>query len=37
MAAQMKLTSPASLNTEVFLHQLVAGALQTKETSKDEI
>ena len=37
MAAQMKLTSPASINIEVFLHQLVAGALQTKETSKDEI
>ena len=37
MAAQMKLPSPASINIEVFLHQLVAGALQTKEISKDGI
>ena len=37
MAAQMKLTGPTTLNIEVFLHQLVAGALQTKEISKDGI
>ena len=37
MAAQMKLTSPAALDIEVFLHQLVAGALQTNEISKGEI
>ena len=37
MAAQMKLTGPAAVNIEVFLHQLVAGALQTKEISKDGI
>lgn len=37
MAAQMKLTGPAAIDIEVFLHQLVAGALQTKEISKDGI
>ncbi|MEC7233899.1 MAG: TetR/AcrR family transcriptional regulator [Pseudomonadota bacterium] len=37
MAAQMKLTSPAAIDIEVFLHQLVAGALQTKEISKGGI
>lgn len=37
MAAQMKLTSPAALDIEVFLHQLVAGALQTNEISADEV
>ena len=37
MAAQMKLTSPAALDIEVFLHQLVAGALQTSEISNGEI
>ena len=37
MAAQMKLTSPAALDIEVFLHQLVAGALRTKEISKGGI
>ena len=31
MAAQMKLTSPAAIDIEVFLHQLVAGALRTKK------
>ena len=36
MAAQMKLTSPAALDIEVFLHQLVAGALQTSENSSSE-
>ena len=37
MAAQMKLTGPAAIDIEVFLHQLVAGALQTKEISKDGV
>jgi TetR/AcrR family hemagglutinin/protease transcriptional regulator len=37
MAAQMKLTSPAAIDIEVFLHQLVAGALRTKEISKGGI
>ena len=37
MAAQMKLTSPAAIDIEMFLHQLVAGALQTNEISTDEI
>jgi TetR/AcrR family hemagglutinin/protease transcriptional regulator len=37
MAAQMKLTSPAAIDIEVFLHQLVAGALQTNEISTGEI
>jgi TetR/AcrR family hemagglutinin/protease transcriptional regulator len=37
MAAQMKLTTPAAIDIEVFLHQLVAGALQAKEISKDGI
>ena len=37
MAAQMKLTSAAALDIEVFLHQLVAGALQTNEISADEV
>ena len=37
MAAQMKLTGPTTLNIEVFLHQLIAGALQIKEISKDGI
>ena len=37
MAAQMKLTSPAAIDIEVFLHQLVAGALRTKENSKGGI
>ena len=37
MAAQMKLTSPAAIDIEVFLYQLVAGALQTNEISKGEI
>lgn len=37
MAAQMKITGPTTLNIEVFLHQLIAGALQTKEISKDGI
>ncbi|MEC8545770.1 MAG: hypothetical protein VXY43_02785, partial [Pseudomonadota bacterium] len=37
MAAQMKLTSPAAIDIEVFLHQLVAGALQTREITKDGI
>ena len=37
MAAQMKLTSPAAIDIEVFLHQLVAGALQTNEISIGEI
>ncbi|MEC8177770.1 MAG: TetR/AcrR family transcriptional regulator [Pseudomonadota bacterium] len=37
MAAQMKLTGPAAIDIEVFLHQLVAGALQTKEISKGGI
>lgn len=37
MAGQMKLTSPAALDIEIFLHQLVAGALQTNEISKGEI
>ena len=36
MAAQMKLTSPAALDIEVFLHQLVAGVLQTSEISNGE-
>ena len=36
MAAQMKLTSPAALDIEVFLHQLVAGALQMNENSSSE-
>ena len=36
MAAQMKLTSPAALDIEVFLHQLVAGALQMSEISNGE-
>ncbi len=31
MAAQMKLTSPAAIDIEVFLNQLVAGALRTKK------
>jgi hypothetical protein len=33
----MKLTTPAAIDIEVFLHQLVAGALQAKEISKDGI
>ena len=37
MAAQMKLTGPAAVNIEVFLHQLIAGALQTNEIFKDGI
>ena len=37
MAAQMKLTTPAAIDIEVFLNQLVAGALQAKEISKDGI
>ena len=37
MAAQMKLTSTAAIDIEVFLHQLVAGALQTNEISTGEI
>lgn len=37
MAAQMKLTSPAAIDIEVFLHQLVAGALRAKEISKGGI
>ena len=37
MAAQMKLTSPAAIDIEVFLYQLVAGALQTNEISTGEI
>ncbi len=37
MAAQMKLTSQAAIDIEMFLHQLVAGALQTNEISTDEI
>ena len=37
MAAQMKLTGPAAIDIEVFLDQLVAGALQTKEISKDGV
>ena len=37
MAAQMKLTGPAIVNIEVFLHQLVAGALQIKKNFKDGI
>ena len=36
MAAQMKLTSPAAIDIEVFLHQLVAGALQTNQISSCE-
>ena len=36
MAAQMKLTSSAALDIEVFLHQLVAGALQMSEISNGE-